>query len=84
MSTARNDGGPAFPQFSPQEVGLESDGLPKLEYAYSEGMTLRDYFAIKALQGMLAAIPDKTDVDPLYMSAAAYVWADKMLKVRSK
>lgn len=50
----KNTGGPAFPQFGPQECGLESDGTPKLEYSYSEGMTLRDYYAAKALQGLCA------------------------------
>lgn len=43
MSTA-NKGGPAFPL----PMGSET-------VAGCEGMTLRDYFAAKALQGFLAA-----------------------------
>jgi hypothetical protein len=40
-----NDGGPAFP--SP--VGERADGSPVY---YSDGMTLRDYFAGQALSGI--------------------------------
>lgn len=44
MSTERNDGGPAFPPHAKafEYVGIET------------GMSLRDYAAIKAMQGMLA------------------------------
>ena len=44
MSNQINDGGPAFP--------LQSIG-PEFQPGYS-GMTLRDYFAAAALQGLLA------------------------------
>jgi hypothetical protein len=45
------------------------------------GMTLRDYFAAKAMQGMLAE-----DCDYVWTSlaAAAYECADAMLKERAK
>lgn len=65
-----NTGGPAFPsRGSMGEVA-------------QEGMTLRDYFAAKALQGLLA-----TDLNcaPEYVQAIAdssYVLADAMLKAR--
>ena len=77
--SAQNNGGPAFPQFGPQVVGLESDGAPKLEYEFSEGMTLRDYFAAKAMQGWL------TGVDaPIAEKCAkfSYAMADAMLEAR--
>jgi hypothetical protein len=54
-----------------------------------EGMTLRDYFAAKALQGLLAA-PDIRDVEEgdLCLSDtyanAAYSYADAMLKARNE
>jgi hypothetical protein len=44
MSDIKYNGGPAFP-FSPSD---ESTGRPQL------GMTLRDYFAAAAMQGMMA------------------------------
>jgi hypothetical protein len=61
----KDDGGSAFPN-----------------PAYCEsGMTLRDYFAAKAMQGMLAE-----DCDYVWTSlaAAAYECADAMLKERVK
>ena len=64
-----NTGGPAFP--SP--------------YDDDEGMTLRDYFAAKAMQGLLAGSGDEDgyvgyDADAL--AAQVYVMADAMLKAR--
>ena len=70
-----NTGGSAFPYSALMPSG------PTM-YADSEGMTLRDYFAAKALQGLLA-----TDLNcaPEYVQAiadSAYVMADAMLKAR--
>lgn len=62
------DGGPAFPA-SP-EHGLNT-GLP--------GMTLRDYFAIRAFQTRLAKHSDWT-LDEL--TEQAYMDANAMLKAR--
>jgi len=54
------------------------------EMNYSKGMTLRDYFAAKAMQGILAGVhPIIREPDPLPMVArAAYDMADAMLKAR--
>ena len=61
-----NTGGPAFP--SPTDGMLDN-----------EGMTLRDYFAAKAMQGCIAAGRFQG-----YASCAAdsYAMADAMLKKR--
>lgn len=48
MSNTPNDGGPAFPM----RAHSSSTGEQK---APIYGMTLRDYFAAKAMQGMLAS-----------------------------
>ena len=45
-----------------------------------QGMTLRDYFAAKAMQGMLA---DGRTGDE-YVSNLAYRYADAMLKAREQ
>lgn len=45
----------------------------------NDGMTLRDYFAAKAMQGMLAESSDYTSAS---LSVAAYECADAMLKAR--
>lgn len=66
------DGGPAFPRPHSEPP----------HYA-QEGMSLRDYFAAKALQGMLAedgggALNNKE------LAEFAYLVADEMLKAREK
>lgn len=67
-----NNGGPAFP--------TANGGSP------DDGMTLRDYFAAKALQGLLAH--PECDFTPItakaqeQAAADAYGVADAMLKAR--
>ena len=65
-----NTGGPAFP-------------TPRYERGdmYSLGMTLRDYFAAKAMQGMLACPVQPQSGADMY-ARDAYVVADAMLKAR--
>lgn len=68
---SNNTGGPAFPFPSDADSGEPGD----------TGMTLRDYFAAKALQGLIASFP--TSLPPAVMaSEAAYQYADAMLKAR--
>ena len=64
----KNDGGPAFPH---SRLGSDHDG-----------MTLRDYFAAKAMQGMYAA-DSSSSVIPLESKVRqAYAAADAMLAER--
>ncbi len=67
--TDKQTGGPAFP-------GLH----PSAECRYQEeGMTLRDYFAAKAMQGFISCgDPCNIELDV----KAAYTWADYMMKAR--
>jgi hypothetical protein len=65
MSTT-NTGGPAFPSHG--SMG---------EVAH-EGMTLRDYFAAKVMQGLLA----NNNIDAQQIAEAAFIVADAMLKAR--
>ena len=51
------------------------DGLGK------KGMTLRDYFAAKAMQGMMVDV-DQPECD--YIAENAYKMADSMLKARQE
>jgi hypothetical protein len=68
-----NTGGPAFPYPFYDEKGHCVDGI--------EGMTLRDYFAAKALQSIL--IDPRIDNDSYRECAeGAYKAADAMLKAR--
>ena len=69
----QNDGGPAFPT----PAGIQ----------HNDGMTLRDYFAAAALQGLLgnSEFHVETDVEseiPNAIATYAYQAADAMLKAR--
>ncbi len=55
------------------------------ELNYSKGMTLRDYFAAKAMQGILASNTEHEHEDAHIFNAiaeASYKQADAMLKAR--
>jgi hypothetical protein len=69
---SKDTGGPAFPTKNYKAVVPEATG-------YAEGMTLRDYFAAKAMQGLLAQ-PGLIKVDD--DANLAYKMADAMLRVR--
>jgi len=80
----RDDGGPAFPS-SEELVGVDSQGYKTTGHAVSHGMSLRDYIAVRALQGMIASDPDyaKADRTDRYTWATfAYAFAEAMLEVR--
>jgi hypothetical protein len=71
----KDTGGPAFPGF---------DFINQYGKQNPEGMTLRDYFAAKAMQGMIAA---DYNLAPEYVpsiAASAYILADAMLKAREQ
>ena len=73
----------AFPVSTPGfTYGDGSTEMPNTEY----GMTLRDYFAAKAMQGILAsyANPATTSIPADEQAAAwAYGYADAMLAART-
>ena len=67
---------PAFP------TGIITDDKGKI-IGGSNGMSLRDYFAAKAMQGF-AASDDCDFSGKENMAEVAYMWADAMMKVRGK
>jgi len=71
-----NTGGPAFPQ-----TEVDRDGLA---VTHQTGLTMRDYFAAKAMEGILAGnLPITEEPEPLpLIEKAAYAMADAMLKAR--
>lgn len=104
MSTIET-GGPAFPMQEPQAIHAYAiaavDGITnpdERDRAYLKaraeavgGMTLRDYFAAKAIQGLACSDQtlwpsgaDESDdpTDALFMARTAYMIADAMLKAR--
>jgi hypothetical protein len=58
-----------------------SQAFPKTT-AQRDGMTLRDYFAAKAMQGLLASDIECGPDDVASVVASAYILADAMLKAR--
>ena len=68
-------GGPAFPHvWWDEQTGAN---------AIAKGMTLRDYFAAKAMGGMCfgAPIPQKSELEAI--AKRSYEMADAMLKARA-
>lgn len=61
----------AFPQTHPENALIYLD----------RGMTLRDYFAAKAMQAFYSR-PDSDEWEPHEVAEDAYVIADAMLKAR--
>jgi hypothetical protein len=76
MDAPIGDGGPAFPH---DEIIIGSRGYPA-----HAGMTLRDYFAAKAMQGWVSDSGMRNSAEHIENAAKfAYVMADAMLKARS-
>lgn len=73
-------GGPAFPQ----NTQIVAPAGQVLHQGFMGGMTLRDYFAAKAMQGMLACsnLDAKLKADAGLIATSAYQFADAMLKAR--
>ena len=47
-----------------------------------KGMPLRDYFAAKAMQGMLAACTGWSEQEQTRLAKCSYMMADEMMKAR--
>jgi hypothetical protein len=71
MNNQINDGGPAFPNVPPDSQYSDWD----------KGMTLRDYFAAAALQGMMAQFDPENELEH-HIAKWSYKAADAMLKAR--
>ena len=71
-SNGKETGGPAFPALP---ISRELNG--ELVYQ-AEGVTIRDYFAAKAMQGMQSRV----NWDMVAVARLAYEQADAMLEAR--
>ena len=70
----KNDGGQAFPQ---------ADRVGDIATQHG-GMTLRDYFAAKAMQGYVSDEEWRDDIDFDGTARAAYKMADAMIAARGE
>lgn len=78
MST-KNNGGPAFPR----PVSRKNPIDPSTEQPAQEGMTLRDWFAGMAMQG-ICANPENDGMNTGDAVLRAYQAADAMIDQRDK
>lgn len=76
MSEATNDGGNAFPcdPFIASRPGTEA-----VAKRMAEGMSLRDYFAAKAMPAILA---DPRNLGYVEVAECCYTMADAMIRAR--
>jgi hypothetical protein len=76
----KETGGPAFPQ----NTKIVAPAGQELHHGFMGGMTLRDYFAAKAMQGMFASslVPQNVTNDEI--AAESYKIAAAMLKAREQ
>jgi hypothetical protein len=86
MTEQRNDGGPAFP------VSTQGKGEVCGPYGHQDstatwqfpGLTIRDYFAAKAMQALVASNDEGAGDRLTDIPAYAYDIADAMLKAREQ
>lgn len=80
-------GGPAFPDMQRLQMCKSTDLTAEQRetvYMQSSGMTLRDYFAAKAMQGMFSADTLESVIPTEKKAQFAYEMADAMLAERDK
>lgn len=75
----KNNGGPAFPAYT----GMRQVGQHESEFDGSDSMTLRDYFAAKAIEG-ICAHPDTWGLSLEGIVSKAYTLADLALRARGQ
>lgn len=76
MSTPIDDGGPAFPQHGTFDPTLQRLVMLRSTFSETEGLSLRDYFAAKALAGICAAEDNR--VCPLDRRESVEEWREEL------
>jgi hypothetical protein len=76
------DGGPAFPVADYDHMVFQPATVAETKRDLS-GMSLRDYFAAKVMQGFVTSAPWDEAFDNLDSAKTAYEIADAMLAARS-
>jgi hypothetical protein len=61
---------------------MESQAFPNPHRTDITGMSLRDYFAAKAMQGLIVCAKNHGDIPHDWCAVDAYRYADAMLKAR--
>lgn len=88
MSDKINDGGPAFSgmrrETKPHGYNSGDEAANYITRPYEGSLTLRDYFAAKAMQGVLANPNYESEAEMALLSRKCYEQADEMLKARKQ
>jgi hypothetical protein len=61
---------------------MNEAAFPNPHLRDGSGMTLRDYFAAKAMQAIVSTVPHLKEINPKHAAIEAYEYADAMLKKR--
>jgi hypothetical protein len=77
---SKNDGGPAFAR----PFSKSGDFTDSPKHGAQEGLSIRDYFAAKAMQAVIAKSSLRTDEMIAAAATASYGIADAMLAERAK
>lgn len=81
MTKTKSTGGPAFPR----PAGASAyDARPNYSNGAQSGMSLRDYFAAKAMQTLVEHWAGSDPKHAADTAKASYAFADAMLEERSK
>lgn len=84
MNDPIKDGGPAFPsECDAYQIGIEEAKRVPFTGTHP-GMSLRDYFAAKAMQAMVGEYLAKGPLNIAETADEAYAFADAMLAEREK
>ena len=76
----KETGGPVYPGKAMDVFEMNERG--QMELVYSSGITLRDYFAAKAMQSILAREDGRFTTTLDYVGGKSYQYADAMLEAR--
>ena len=82
-----DNSGPAFPldlEVTRDCIGFDGGPCRPGTTVTYKGVSIRDYFAAKAMQGILSNVEQFTTPGPEYVAEEAYKIADAMLEVRNK
>lgn len=77
------DGGPAYPQHAVYDPMREQVNAA-YDYGAEAGLSVRDFFAAKAMQSVFTVPIESTAEGKAYIATHAYKMADAMLKERAR
>lgn len=86
MTENKNDGGSVLPVLVKKTTKTDENGEEKSYHYGFAGLSIRDFFAAKAMQSLIAVYINTGNETPgrEYIASWAYEYADEMLKARDE